>query len=513
MNKKKVQRKGQSKLLPNRHPQKDFFIAEIFDGTAIKGDIASMEHPMFTLSTKKDLRVIDYRSIDGNVKIFITPNVSYGLPTIFDKDILLYCGSVIMEHLNQGKEPSRTMRFSSHDLLVATNRDTGGKGYEALKNAFRRLKGVNIETNIKTNGKVQTVGFGFIESYEFIESNKVEGRVIGVQVTISEWLYNSLVAGEVLTINKDYFRLRKPLERRLYEIARKHCGKQKSWNISLCKLKQKTGSTSSDSKFKFIVKDIVKSNHMPDYAILFDDSKDMVTFMRKEMLTNNKSHDEEVDVEQPKVSDTTLSPKTLEKGLAIVKEAETGWDYDVIQQEFFDWSKKREKPNNLEAAFLGFVRRKVKNAPGSAKIKSADTVKQEQKSTAEEEKHAEESKRKEIEDFLKNKNDDYRGLVEILLRYYPVSYCRNMLLTRRDEPIQIRKHDAHVSCEINGLYIGGNLHPILKDLEKFFDCAVDLTIDDSREMSESLIYTGSFEELEEEMNSANIFATKQDDIA
>jgi hypothetical protein len=232
-----------------------------------------------------------------------------------------------------------------------------------------------------------------------------------------------------------------------------------------------------------------------------------------EEQVNKTVEKDKVQQQYEEITTSELSVETLEKGLAIVKEAETGWDYDVIQQEFFDWSKKREKPNNLEAAFLGFVRRKVKNAPGLVDITSADTEKKEQGPNAEEEKQEELHKRKEIEGFLKNKNDDYRGLVEILLRYYPVSYCRNMLLTRRDEPIQIRKHDAHVSCEINGLYIGGNLHPILKDLEEFFDCAVDLTIDDSREMSESLIYTGSFEELEEEMNSANTLATKQDDIA
>ncbi|MCA9184408.1 MAG: replication initiator protein A [Pirellulaceae bacterium] len=28
----------------------------------------------------------------------------------------------------------------------------------------------------------------------------------------------------MLTLHRDYFRLRKPLERRVYEIARKHCG-------------------------------------------------------------------------------------------------------------------------------------------------------------------------------------------------------------------------------------------------------------------------------------------------
>ncbi len=36
----------------------------------------------------------------------------------------------------------------------------------------------------------------------------------------------AIKAHEVLTLPPDYFRLRKPTERRIYEIARKHCGKQ-----------------------------------------------------------------------------------------------------------------------------------------------------------------------------------------------------------------------------------------------------------------------------------------------
>ena len=49
---------------------------------------------------------------------------------------------------------------------------------------------------------------------------------------------------EVLTLHRDYFRLRKPLERRMYELARKHCGKQDEWSISLELLRKKCGSAS-----------------------------------------------------------------------------------------------------------------------------------------------------------------------------------------------------------------------------------------------------------------------------
>ena len=54
-----------------------------------------------------------------------------------------------------------------------------------------------------------------------------------VEVTLSEWLYNAVLGKEVLTISRDYFRLRKPIERRLYELARKHCGNQEKWTVGL----------------------------------------------------------------------------------------------------------------------------------------------------------------------------------------------------------------------------------------------------------------------------------------
>ena len=48
--------------------------------------------------------------------------------------------------------------------------------------------------------------------------------MILVTVTLSDWIYRSVLSRSVLTLHRDYFALRKPLERRVYEIARKHCG-------------------------------------------------------------------------------------------------------------------------------------------------------------------------------------------------------------------------------------------------------------------------------------------------
>jgi plasmid replication initiation protein len=70
---------------------------------------------------------------------------------------------------------------------------------------------------------------------------------------------------EVLTLHRDYFRLRKPLERRMYELARKHCGQQDDWAISLNLLRKKTGSASSDKEFRRLVGEICDENAKHDH--------------------------------------------------------------------------------------------------------------------------------------------------------------------------------------------------------------------------------------------------------
>ena len=46
-------------LLPDRHPMGDFFVCDIF-GAAPKDDLGSMEHPIFSLSTRPARRVLSY---------------------------------------------------------------------------------------------------------------------------------------------------------------------------------------------------------------------------------------------------------------------------------------------------------------------------------------------------------------------------------------------------------------------------------------------------------------------
>jgi plasmid replication initiation protein len=289
-NQGRVGQGAQSRLLPDRHPVRDFFIADILDW-ALKGDRHSMEHPFFSLSKKPDRRIRRYQH--NGVSVTVTPSV-LGIATIWDKDILLYCISVLTEGLNQGRQDvSRTVRLRAYDFLVTTNRHTGGRDYDLLAAALNRLKGTVINTDIETNGVRQRAGFGLIDNWKTIERSHANGRMSAVEVTLNEWLYNAIVAREILTLHRDYFRLDGGLERRVYELARKHCGNQARWAVSMELLHKKSGSTASLKEFRRKIKAIVEDNALPQYRLRYEPEPDRILFYTKDaekLITSLRGH-------------------------------------------------------------------------------------------------------------------------------------------------------------------------------------------------------------------------------
>jgi len=256
-----------SPLLPDRYPQQDFFVCDIFDAVP-KADMASMEHPIFSVSTKPDMTAREYRN--GSTFVRISPG-ELGLATVHDRDVLIYCISQLMAAINEGKAVSQVVRFKAFDLLVATNRGVDGRGYEQLRSAFKRLQGTQVETNILTGGNEELEIFSLIDRAKIVRETR-EGRMQEVEVRLSDWVFNAIRAKEVLTLNRHYFRLRKPLERRMYEIARKHCGwPGKPVKFGLATLQAKCGSSSTLREFRRLVKTIADQDghhhHFPDYTI------------------------------------------------------------------------------------------------------------------------------------------------------------------------------------------------------------------------------------------------------
>jgi len=260
-------------LQKQRHPNLDFFIADLTTWT-LKDDQASMEHPMFSLAKIPNTTIRRYEH-NGN-SITITPSV-LGLPTIWDKDVLIYCCSQLIEGMKQGREPQQIIWFIAYDLLVSTNRDTSKHGYELLRKALERLSGVRITTNIVTGGVRVHNGFGLLEWWKIIEKSPVDSRMVRVEVKLSDWLYRAITNMEVLTLHRDYFRLDGGIERRVYELCRKHCGHQPVWSIHLPLLHKKSGSGAPLKKFRSAIKKLAASNHLPDYRLRYTDEDDKLT--------------------------------------------------------------------------------------------------------------------------------------------------------------------------------------------------------------------------------------------
>ncbi len=319
--------------------QGDFFVCDIFDAIP-KDDLATMEHPVFSLSTRPDRRILDYTH--NGIEITVVPSMR-GLATIHDKDILIFCISQLMAALNAGKTIQRTVTLKAHDLLLATNRETSGDSYRRLREAFERLAGTRITTNMQSGGQDVTRGFGIIESWEIVRHTR-GGRMVSVAVTLSEWLFRAVQSKSVLTLSREYFSLRKPLERRIYELARKHCGRQRSWRVSVEVLLKKSGSASPRRVFRKMLRDMIAADPLPDYEIE-EEEGDMIRFYRRV-----------IGDEQP------AAPALSEAALVAARALAPGRDVYALEADWrtFWVSSGRPRLRSADAAFAGFVKAKVR---------------------------------------------------------------------------------------------------------------------------------------------------------
>ena len=326
-------------LLPDRHPQHDLFICDVADAV-LKDMMAHMEHPFYSLSKKPETNVRRYEHKENWIEI--TPSVK-GLATIYDKDILIYCISQIMAKLKLGEPVSPRVRINSRDLLIFTNRGTAGKDYAALVEAIDRLAGTRISTNIQTADEEQYDTFGLVDTASIRRKHGLDGRLLWCEVKLSDWVFNAIRSQEVLTLHRDYFRLRKPIERRVYEIARKHCGQQSEWKIGLPTLLKKTGSQSPLKRFREMIRDLVAFDLLPDYSVSFASESDMVTFTNRGTMTPAL----------PEPWRGSLNSDVYEDARSLAP----GWDVRHIENEWRAWLAQEEiEPKHPERHFLKFCK-------------------------------------------------------------------------------------------------------------------------------------------------------------
>ena len=195
----------------------------------LKDVMPQMEHPFYSLSKKPEtsgppLRAQWQLDRDHAKRQGPGDHLRQGHP-----DLLHFA--------DHGEAEARRAGFAAgadqlRDLLIFTNRGTAGKDYMALIEALDRLEGTRSARTSCTGDEEQIDGFGLIDASSIRRKHGLDGRLLWCEIKLSDWVFNAIRAQEVLTLHRDYFRLRKPIERRVYELARKHCGQQDEWRVS-----------------------------------------------------------------------------------------------------------------------------------------------------------------------------------------------------------------------------------------------------------------------------------------
>lgn len=243
---------------------------------AIKGERNIMAYPFFDLDKRALKSRIEFEDPELGVKIAVRAADGSGVPTIYDKDLVLYVATVIAQRMDDGRlngtDEDRVVNFSVHDFLRVAGRSTDARSYERFKAMLDRLTSSTISTNIEVTIDDETIGTdGWFEWFERTGTGiryRTSGgkkRISHVRVTVGKWLFNAIVKDrKILTYAKAYFDL-EPIPRRLYDLARVHVGNQDRWQIRLPKLQARIGDRGRLTHFLSALIKLEAEDPLPEY--------------------------------------------------------------------------------------------------------------------------------------------------------------------------------------------------------------------------------------------------------
>ncbi|MEQ1549508.1 MAG: replication initiator protein A [Chakrabartia sp.] len=377
--------------------QFDLFLPYLAD-LPLRDQREMMERPFFSLAKTKRVKPIDYTSPDGKLWVNVSANPTYGMATIWDADILIYCASMLADMARRGvNDVPRTLHIMPYDLLRAIGRPTTGRAYELLAQSLDRLVSTTVKTNIRAENRREAT-FSWLDGWTQLVDEKTE-RSRGMTLELSNWFWEGvLMKGGVLSIDRAYFDISGGRERWLYRVARKHAGGagEAGFAIAMPTLFEKSGAEGEYRRFKFEIIKLADKNALPGYDLKIEGAKE-----RKEPLLRMRRVDDKVDAAQlagqgteaPKVSarkaeaEPVRMLKAPEKKLvdasALIRRSVStlsenatrgymtedttdllrrecpGWDLYTLHTEFERWvgADHTRTPANWQRAFIGYVRR------------------------------------------------------------------------------------------------------------------------------------------------------------
>lgn len=388
--------------------QFDLFLPYIAD-LNFRDQREMMERPFFSLAKTRRMKSIDYNSPDGKLWVHVSANPDYGMATIWDADILIYCASMLADMARRGQNDiPRTLHIMPYDLLRAIGRPTTGRAYELLGQALDRLVSTTVKTNIRAENRREAT-FSWLDGWTQLVDEKTE-RSRGMTLEISNWFWEGvLMKGGVLSIDRAYFDISGGRERWLYKVARKHAGgmAEDGFAISMPTLFEKSGAEGQYRRFKFEILKLAEKNALPGYDLIIEESErgEPKLRMRRQdghlaerlpktgqgrapaqKLSSKKVSSPssslapkaqaeriaEAHTPEPVVDARNLINKTLtglstaatcgfmtDKTMELLRNECGGWDLYTLHADFERWVSADEErtPVDWQKAFIGFVRR------------------------------------------------------------------------------------------------------------------------------------------------------------
>lgn len=359
--------------------QFDLFLPYLAD-LPLRDQREMMERPFFSLAKSKRIKPIDYRSPDGKLWVHVSANPDYGMATIWDADILIYCASALADMARRGvNDIPRKLHLMPYDLLRAIGRPTTGRAYELLGQALDRLVATTVKTNIRAENRREAT-FSWLDGWTQLVDEKTE-RSRGMTIELSNWFYEGvLMQGGVLSIDRAYFDISGGRERWLYKVARKHAGGagEGGFAISMPTLFEKSGAEGQYRRFKFEIIKIAERDELPGYALEIEQiegKREPSLRMRRRLDTERarpaptriagragEGAETTAAVAAPtrrddqgprRVVGGEITPQTLE----LLRHECPGWDYSNLHKLFREWieADPARTPVSYQNAFIGFV--------------------------------------------------------------------------------------------------------------------------------------------------------------
>jgi len=254
--------------------QFDLFLPYIAD-LPLRDQREMMERPFFSLAKSRRVKPIDYTSPDGKLWVHVSANPAYGMATIWDADILIYCASVLADMARRGaNDVPRKLHLMPYDLLRAIGRPTTGRAYELLGQALDRLVSTTIKTNIRAENRREAT-FSWLDGWTQLVDERTE-RSRGMTIELSNWFWEGvMMKGGVLSIDRAYFDITGGRERWLYRVARKHAGGagEAGFAIAMPTLFEKSGAEGQYRRFKFEMLKLAEKNDLPGYSLSVEAGK------------------------------------------------------------------------------------------------------------------------------------------------------------------------------------------------------------------------------------------------